>query len=68
MFGGSRRGDGLPVCSLGISARKENVLAEKKKRKSRRRRTNHEYSGNDNSDYMYYSDSTIADRKEAVMK
>ena len=67
MFGGSRRGDGLPVCSPGISAQKENVLAEKKKRKSRRT-TSHEYSGNDNSDYMYYSDSTIADRKEAVMK
>ena len=66
MFGGSRRGNGLPVCSPEISARKENVLAEKKKRKSRRT-TNHEYSGNDNGDYMYYSDSTIADRKEAVM-
>ena len=67
MFGGSRRGNGLPVCSPGISALKENVLAEKKKRKSRRT-TSHEYSGNDNSDYMYNLDCAVDDRKEAVTK
>ena len=65
MFGGFGMEIGLYVCFLGTSALKENVSAEKKNRKSRRR-TSHEYSGNDNSDYMYYSDSTIADRKEAV--
>ncbi len=57
----------MPVCSPEISALKENVLAEKKKRKSRRR-TSHEYSGNDNSDYMYNLNCDVTYRKEAVMK
>lgn len=66
MFGGSRRGDGLLAFSPGIFARKENVSVKKKNRKSRR--TSHEYSGNDNSDYMHNLNCDVTYRKEAVMK
>lgn len=59
---------GLYVCFLGMSALKENVSVKKKNRKSMRRRTSHEYSGNDNSDYMYNLNCDVTYRKEAVMK
>ena len=66
MFGGFGMEIGLYVCFLGMSALKENVSVKKKNRKSRR--TSHEYSGNDNSDYMYNLNCDVTYRKEAVMK